>query len=391
MINNTKNMVNQIIDEIETTQEKCQSDEKKSVDEVMKLILGRNAVSEKHTSEAESPVQELKKWRDKNNQIYAVNVDHLLHSNRPAIGQVIVLVKKVIRKLIHPIIIPIVADQNEFNASVTASINAIYNNAITMSDYVQNLQKSNEQLLARIKKLERKENRPTTVDENVYDLIDFDKFEKHFRGSREEIREAQKMYLPYFKKGETVIDLGCGRGEFLELLKENDIHAVGVEPYPDFANECKGKRLEVVETDAISFLEKLEDFSIDGIFAAQLIEHLKPADLVRLCRLAYKKIKKGGCIIMETPNPTCLAVYTNAFYLDPTHEKPVHPKTLEYYLQDAGFQSTETIFTENSRINYRLPLLNIAGVENLEEINNGINLLSDTIFGSQNYAMIAKK
>lgn len=388
MINNTKNMVNQIIDEIETAQEKCQSDEKKSVDEVMKIILGRNIVSEKHASRAESPVEELKKWRDKNNQIYAVNVDHLLQSNRPIIGKVIVLVKKIVRKLIHPIISPIVVEQNEFNASVTASINAIYNSAITMENYVRSLQSCNEQLLARIKRIE---NSPVVGNENVYDLIDFDKFEKHFRGSCEEIREAQKMYLPYFKKGETVIDLGCGRGEFLELLKENDIYAVGVEPYSDFANECKEKGLEVVETDAISFLEKLEDSSIDGIFAAQLIEHLKPADLVRLCRLAYKKIKKGGCIIMETPNPTCLAVYTNAFYLDPTHEKPVHPKTLEYYLQDAGFQTTETIFTENSRINYRLPLLNIAGVENLEEINNGINLLSDTIFGSQNYAMIAKK
>ena len=386
-MDSTKNAVDKIINEIESAQAEAGASAGKSVNEVMQIILGRNTIVE--MDGAQAPLEELKKWRDKNNQVYMVNMNHPLCSNRPLIGTLVVFVRKVIRKLIRPIIIPIVAEQNEFNASVTASINAIYNGLITSDAYMR---QNCEELLEKNRKLENKLSKVNKGDgEDVYDLIDFNKFEKHFRGSCEEIREAQKMYLPYFKNMSTVIDLGCGRGEFLELLKENNIYAVGVEPYLDFVKECREKGLNVIRTDAISFLEKADDSSIDGIFAAQLIEHLRTPDLVRLCRLAHQKLKKDGCIIMETPNPTCLAVYTNAFYLDPTHEKPVHPKTLEYYLQDAGFQTTETLYTENSRINYRLPLLNIAGVENLEEINNGINLLSDTIFGSQNYAMIAKK
>lgn len=81
----------------------------------------------------------------------------------------------------------------------------------------------------------------------------------------------------------------------------------------------------------------------------------------------------------------------NSFYLDPSHNKPVHPKTMEYYLRKAGFSEVEILFTEASRSGYRLPLLSGKGVDNLEEFNNGINLVTDLLFGSQDYAVIAKK
>ena len=154
---------------------------------------------------------------------------------------------------------------------------------------------------------------------------------------------------------------------------------------------CTIKGLNAVHDDGLHYLKALKDETIGGIFAAQLVEHLKIDDIISLCTLSFLKLKPGSCLILETPNPTSLSIYTNAFYIDPSHVKPVHPKMLKYFLEKAGFQDIEIIFTESSKIDYKLPLINGNGIENLEEFNNGVNLLSDLIFGSQDYAIIARK
>ena len=94
--------------------------------------------------------------------------------------------------------------------------------------------------------------------------------------------------------------------------------------------------------------------------------------------------------MIETPNPTCVSTYLNSFYLDPTHNNPIHPKTLKFFLQQAGFSNIKIVFNEQSRIPYRLPLLEVENA-NLAEFNDGINFLSDVIFGCQDYAIIAEK
>ena len=174
-------------------------------------------------------------------------------------------------------------------------------------------------------------------------------------------------------------------------MKENDINAVGVDMYVPFVLECQEKGLQVYNENVIDYVHKLDAASVDGIFAAQLAEHLESGELVQLCNDAYEKLEESGVFVLETPNPTCLSVFTNAFYVDPSHKTPIHPKTLEYILKEAGFSNVDIIFTENSKIGYRLPLLNAAGVANLSEFNDGINCLSDLIFGSQDYAIVARK
>lgn len=231
----------------------------------------------------------------------------------------------------------------------------------------------------------------TEKDMDIYTGIDYFDFENHFRGSRKEIKDAVSAYIPYFKQKDHVLDLGCGRGEFLELLKENGISGIGVDNYEEFVAYCKAKELNAVCEDALNYLMKSENNSVGGIFASQLIEHLTNEKLLKLCCLAYEKLEAGGYLVLETPNPMCLSIYMNAFYIDPSHQKPVHPKTMEYILKREGFQEIEILFTEKSKSSYRLPLLVSETVQNLSEFNDGINLLSDLLFGSQDYAIIAKK
>lgn len=228
-----------------------------------------------------------------------------------------------------------------------------------------------------------------SVSEDEYSCVDYFDFENHFRGSRESIKEVQKQYLEYYIGKSHVLDLGCGRGEFLELLKENDIEATGVECYPEFAEYCKMKDLNVVQDDALAYLERQQ--MVGGIFAGQLIEHLKYNQIVRLCELAYEKLEDGAYIIMETPNPMSLAIYTHAFYMDPSHNKPIHPFTMEYFMRKVGFKEVQVLFTETSKYPVEIPKLSGENIENIEAFNQSMEEVGRTLFGSQDYAIIGKK
>lgn len=353
--------------------------------------------------------------RNKNNYLYEVP----LYPEKESGNILARLLKRIIRRLITPIIAPILLEQNKLNASVTTSINLLSDNECKFAkfmeyqeqlnaefcklrDEVAHLRTENAQLRAETissrKQLHRelilfqeKLQLGDSSTENIYSGIDYEAFENHFRGSEEDIKARQQIYVPYFQGRKNVLDLGCGRGEFLELLKERDIPAIGIEQFPPFVQKCKDKDLTIKMQDAVVYVHNLMDCSIDGIFASQLAEHLKTSALVQLCNDAYHKLQSGGCLIFETPNPSCLAIYSHAFYIDPSHNKPVHPLTLEYILKNAGFRKIEFLYPESSTLGYRLPLLDVDKVENAVEFNIGINRISDTLFGYQDYAIIAYK
>lgn len=239
------------------------------------------------------------------------------------------------------------------------------------------------------KQPEERETEKISNSENAYYSIDYMDFENHFRGSKEKIKEAQKQYLPYFKGKENVVDLGCGRGEFLELMKENQIKAVGVDLYQEFVNYCNMLELNAVHADAISYLKSCD--KVGGIFAGQLAEHLTLEQLLELCEVAYEKLEQGGYFVLETPNPTCLAIYANAFYIDASHVKPVHPLSLEYYLKKTGFENVKIVYTENSRIMQKIPEISVNGLQNEKEFNQTMQKVSHMLFGSQDYAAVAQK
>ena len=222
----------------------------------------------------------------------------------------------------------------------------------------------------------------TSSDE--YSGIDYFRFENYFRGSRETVKQRQEIYLEYFRNCRSILDIGCGRGEFLELMRDNGLSAVGVDTYPDFAEYCCSLGLNAVCDDGIGYLSRIE--SVDGIFVGQVVEHLTVDQIINLIETAYSKLSDDGVIIMETPNPQSLSIYVNAFYIDPSHVKPVHPETLKYLLKNAGFSSIETVFTESSK-----PDITIPPLKNEEEFNTAMATVQNMLFGSQDYAVIARK
>lgn len=238
---------------------------------------------------------------------------------------------------------------------------------------------------------ERHEQKKPNTGESVYTILDYFKFQNYFRGTRSVISEKQKMYLPYFQNSAgPVIDVGCGRGEFLRLMKDNHITAFGVDLYPEYEVEGEINGLDVRQGNGIEFL-KNSDLKFGGIFSAQVIEHISFSELQELCAAAYEKLLPGAYLVLETPNPTCLAVYTATFYVDPTHNKPVHPLLLEYILKEVGFSDIQIVFTEASRLDVPLPLIESDAIHNLQEINNAITRVSNLLYGSVDYAVIARK
>ena len=222
-----------------------------------------------------------------------------------------------------------------------------------------------------------------------YTTIDYFRFQNDFRGTQNQIMERQKIYLPYFrgKKGR-VFDLGCGRGEFLRLLKEEHIQAFGVDTYSEYAVTAQLYGIDVRIGDGITMLESMEE-PLGGIFCAQVIEHLGFRTVEKLSKIAYEKLEDGGCLIMETPNPRSVSTMTNAFYLDPTHDKPVHPLLMEYLLKQIGFSEVQLIWPDHSLP--QIPKIQSDCIDNLTEINNAIERVSGLLFGSQDYAVVAKK
>lgn len=212
----------------------------------------------------------------------------------------------------------------------------------------------------------------STLPESVYAL-----FEDRFRGSPEEIAEKQKFYLPFlWNLPGPVFDAGCGRGEFLRLLKDEGIAARGVEASSLAAEACRAAGLDVREGDAIDALAAAPPASLGAVVAFQVVEHWPAAATFRFLAEARRTIAPGGVLVVETVNTDSLAAM-NAFYLDPTHVRPVPPEALRFLCDAAGFREL--------RVEYLSPL---PASERLEERSENDVRLNAVLFGPQDYAVI---
>ena len=220
-------------------------------------------------------------------------------------------------------------------------------------------------------------------------------FEEQFRGSRADIKQRQTAFVHYFEGCKNVLDIGCGRGEFLELLREDGIIGFGVDVDGDMVDFCTSKGLNVDKIDAISYLEKIDDKSLDGILLDQVVEHLDPNYLIKMLRLCHKKLNFGYHILIETVNPLSFVSFAN-FYLDLSHKKPIHPETLKFLLASVDFREIDTRFFSPIPDEMRLRKINIDGVEErnrqpIEVYNHNIDMLNNILYGPQDYVVIGKK
>jgi len=221
--------------------------------------------------------------------------------------------------------------------------------------------------------------------------FDYFLFEDHYRGGEADIRERQNAYLELFRGRDHVVDIGCGRGEFLELLRDNDITARGIELGTDQYLLCREKGLDVVQQDLFTFLESQPDASLGGVFSAQVIEHMTASDQLRFVSLAYQKCSPNSPVLFETINPECVYALVHNFFLDPTHVRPVHPGTLKFAMESQGFRNVQLRFSSPVSDKTIPPLALNGDSESLQRFNAAMTQVNELLYGNQDYAAIGWK
>ena len=191
------------------------------------------------------------------------------------------------------------------------------------------------------------------LDNDLNDL--YIAFENQFRGTADEIKQQQVKYLPFLSaiaqnisEPLKVLDIGCGRGEWLRLLSEHNYESEGVDLSHTMVDLCLLEGFKATQGDAIAYLENKDDNSVHVITAFHVVEHLPFEHMVRLFDQCLRVLKPGGKIIFETPNPENLTVSGYSFYLDPTHKNPIPPITLEFIARQRGY-SQINIYRYNPR------------------------------------------
>lgn len=210
-------------------------------------------------------------------------------------------------------------------------------------------------------------------------------FEDVFRGSHEDIKQRLQGYLDDLKvagvggSGKPVLDIGCGRGEWLELLRDNKIEAYGIDSNSAMVERVRALGLDARRDDLLAHLNGLPNESLIGVTAFHVVEHLEFRMLVDALDEILRVLAPGGVLILETPNPETIRVGATTFYNDPTHRNPIPPKVLQFIVSHRGFENVDVVrmhpFTEG---------LLSAGTPDAQMLNR-------LLFGPQDYAVIARR
>jgi SAM-dependent methyltransferase len=296
------------------------------------------------------------------------------HSHRVQLGRAVIGVKRVLRRLLTPIL----DRQAAFNRATVQAFAALE------EELGQRLQSIERRLIA----VEEAASAPDAGQGAAVAGVSFDygAFEDRFRGDRAHVRAQLARYMTYFPTPAAgpVVDLGCGRGEFLELLGEAGVPAWGVEADARRAAACRARGLDVRTADALAALEEVADAALGGVASFQVVEHLTLAKTVRLLALARRKLRPGGCLIVETVNVQSLIALSRAWTIDPTHRQPLHPLTLSFLVEQAGFARSEIVY--GSAVEPDTALERLAGDDAAARNTARIDAL---LFAPQDYAVVA--
>jgi len=218
-------------------------------------------------------------------------------------------------------------------------------------------------------------------------------FEDAFRGSSEDIQRRLRDYIPIFAGASDVLDIGCGRGEFLALLREGGVSAQGIDLNDAMVAVCREKGFEATKADALSYLRGVPPGSLGGLFAAQVVEHLEPAYLTRLLEAAFDALRPGAPIVLETINPACWFAFFESYIRDITHVRPLHPDTLKFLLIASGFQQIEIRYRAPYPEHEKLQPLpaSAALADSIDTINANVEKINRLLFTHLDYAAIGRR
>jgi O-antigen chain-terminating methyltransferase len=227
----------------------------------------------------------------------------------------------------------------------------------------------------------------TPVNYTVSDNHDFDYFyklfEDRFRGTEEAIKKRMAEHLPLFMKLPhhlkklPIIDIGCGRGEFLSLMKEHKLQAIGVDMNKRMVDRANALGYTAVENDALTYLQTRKTNSLAAIVGFHIVEHIPFESLLKIFEQCYRTVTSGGFVLFETPNPQALVVGANTFYLDPSHQRPIPPPLLAFMIESVGFKPKV------------IPLHRVK--PKLENTDPSLIEVYETLYGPGDYAVMGQK
>lgn len=217
-------------------------------------------------------------------------------------------------------------------------------------------------------------------------------FEDQFRGSPEAVRARLLEYVPIFAGASDVLDVGCGRGEFLRLLADHGVTARGIDLNPAMVDVCRDNGLQASVADLLPYLRGLPDGSLGGLFAAQVAEHLQPGYLTQFLDAAFDKLRPGASIVLETINPACWFAFFESYVRDITHVRPLHPDTLKFLLVATGFQQVEIQYKAPYPEHEKLQRVSAAAPgDTAETLNANVDKLNDLLFTYLDYAAVGRR
>jgi len=212
-------------------------------------------------------------------------------------------------------------------------------------------------------------------------------FENRHRGSREQIKDRLRVYLPYVAQARAgtperpILDLGCGRGEWLELLKEHQYAARGVDMNIPALMLCRDRGLDVAQSDTLAYLRSLPDQSVGMVTGFHIIEHLSFPLLIALLAQVYRVLQDGGLAVMETPNPANIVVGACDFHTDPTHRTPLPSALTTFLFEYTGFKDIQTLFLQPCDAAQRVP----------DSAGPLARRFNDYFYGPRDYGIIGRK
>ena len=324
-------------------------------------------------------------WRAQAERTWPVSAERPIQRRPGLKGAVAYPVKRALRPLLRWYVEPLAAEQRTFNDAALKLVDDLYERGDRVASALEESRRTLFELVERLARVERRGSSaaPQTVAEQprAAALPDYFAFEARMRGSTAEVRERQRAYVEDFRDQAPVLDVGCGRGELLSLLREAGIEARGVDADADMVAYARGEGLEVEHADALRQLESLEDGSLGGIFAGQVVEHLPPPALLFLLQLAARTLRPGGLLVAETINPLSPLALRN-YWADLTHAQPLVPETLVLLAEQAGFREVRVRFLNEPAERLELPEDPVLA-ENARRLN-------EVLFAPLDYALLAR-